>query len=165
MTKVFISHKQEDSEQAVIIANYLHRFGIDYYLDVLDNQLKLSGDQLTSHLRSKLSECSHLLAVLSDKTQLSWWVPFEIGLATEKDYPITSFVSFLIRRDIPEYLWKWPVLKSRADLDQYISLLLKNRSVLLDEQTFERGLFDRIAPKSYAEAFHRSLKEQLGQSN
>ncbi|WP_048035448.1 toll/interleukin-1 receptor domain-containing protein [Brevibacillus brevis] len=162
MLKIFISHKQEDCDTAIRIANYLLLHNIDYYLDVLDKQLSGSGDNLTNHLRNKLSECSHLIAVLSENTKLSWWVPFEIGLATEKEYPISSFVTFPKQDQIPEYLWKWPLLKSKNDLDQYISILIKDKRVIIREQTIERGLLGRITP-NYAEAFHRSLKTKLGQ--
>lgn len=90
MTKIFISHKKEDSDQANTIAFQLRRNGVDVYLDVLDPRLQDGGEELSNYLQDRLSQCTHLLAVLSYNTRLSWWVPFEIGIATEKQYPISK---------------------------------------------------------------------------
>jgi len=84
MTKEFISHKAEDAEKAQRISLYLQRQGIAFYLDLLDDGLFGGGEILTNHLRSKLNECTHLLAIITNNTKFSWWVPFEIGLATER---------------------------------------------------------------------------------
>jgi len=40
MTRIFISHKKEDSDQAESIALQLRRRGIEVYLDVLDPHLQ-----------------------------------------------------------------------------------------------------------------------------
>lgn len=159
MTKVFISHKREDSYQAEKIASILKQNNIDFYLDVLDTQLAASGEELTRHLRGKLNDCSHLIALLSYATRFSWWVPFEIGLATEKEYPISSYISSTVFSDIPDYLKKWPVLLNENDLKKYIDLLKRDRYSLLLESSMDT--FNK--PKNYAEAFHKRMKAQLNQ--
>lgn len=163
MTKIFISHKKEDSEQANIIANELRRFGIDFYLDVLDPRINDSGEELSNYLLDKLNQCSHLLAVLSYNTRLSWWVPFEIGIATEKLYPISTYMSFTSKSNIPEYLWKWPVLRTSEDLNQYIQLLNKTSQAFLNEEKKYWQYSSKGIPQNYADAFHRRLKLNLGQ--
>lgn len=155
MNRIFISHKQEDQQFASNISSHLNRNGIATYLDVLDVHLLGDGEELTEYLRSKLDQCTHLLAVLSEKTQLSWWVPFEIGLATEKDYPISSFTNL---SKIPDYLWKWPVLRHSRDLDVYIDNLNKGREIIITEAY---GQFSVKDNKTYAKAFHSRLKREL----
>ncbi|MEK8205318.1 toll/interleukin-1 receptor domain-containing protein [Paenibacillus sp. FSL L8-0696] len=159
MTRVFISHKKEDSYQATEIAHQLTRNNIESYLDVLDPHLTGTGDELTKHLRSKLDECTHLIALLSQVTQLSWWVPFEIGLATEKEYPISSYVTSTALRNIPDYLRKWPVLLDGLDLNKYIALLKQNKHIIINEATSMAS----FSKPSYAEAFHKRMKEELNQ--
>lgn len=163
MTKVFISHKKEDSEQANAIAYQLKRNGVGVYLDVLDPRLQDNGEELSNYLQEKLSQCSHLLAVLSYNTRLSWWVPFEIGIATEKQYPISSYLTVGSKNDIPEYLWKWPVLRTSDDLQKYIFLMNKPSSILLNEEMKHWQYSNKGTPKNYANAFHRRLKLNLGQ--
>lgn len=163
MTKIFISHKNEDSSIAHTIASQLRRNGIEVYLDVLDPQLQSNGEDLSNYLQDKLSQCTHLMAVLSYSTRLSWWVPFEIGIATEKQFPISSYITIGSRSDIPEYLWKWPLLRNPEDLQKYAMLLSKSSFTLLNEEKRYWEFSAKGTPKNYAEAFHRRLKLNLGQ--
>ena len=39
-----------------------------------------------------MEESSDLLAVVSDVTEKSWWVPFEIGMAAHVNLPMVSFL-------------------------------------------------------------------------
>ncbi|MGG1254337.1 toll/interleukin-1 receptor domain-containing protein [Brevibacillus agri] len=161
MTKVFISHKAEDADKAKRVALYLQRNGISFYLDLLDDELFGNGEILTNHLRGKLNECTHLLAVITNNTKFSWWVPFEIGLATEKEYPISSYVSYWDKKQIPDYLWKWPVLETDTDLNNYINLLKRDRTLFLSEE-INKSLYTN-RPKNYAEAFQKRMKTLTGQ--
>ncbi|MGY4350263.1 hypothetical protein ACVWXM_006756 [Bradyrhizobium sp. GM7.3] len=71
--KAFISHKKEDAEQAAFKGN-----GLFVYLDVIDIQLGKTGPDLADYIRGQLDQCTQLLAVISARTQASWWVPWEI---------------------------------------------------------------------------------------
>ena len=161
MTRVFISHKSEDAPKASLVAQQFERQGVSYYLDVLDDNLFGSGEILTNHLRNKLNECTHLLAIITNNTKISWWVPFEIGLATEREYPISSYVSYWDKQRLPDYLWKWPVLESDQDLNNYIMLLKRDRTTLLNEE-INKSLYT-AKPKNYAEAFQKRMKVLTGQ--
>src|SRR5258708_2308232 len=114
--KVFVSHKKEDSEQASAISTYLVSSGLQVYLDVIDAQLGKSGPDLADYIRAQLDQCTQLLAVISAQTKASWWVPWEIGVATAKERFLASFVSG--NATVPEYLMKWPYLRTRADLEK-----------------------------------------------
>ena len=69
---------------ALKVCNALKAAGVDAYLDVLDNSIEKDGERLTKHIREKLRECTEIIVVLSSRTKLSWWVPFEIGMAAER---------------------------------------------------------------------------------
>ena len=62
--------------------------GVNIYLDILDAPLQAAteteNDSLIVESIKKGLECStHLLCLISDKTRLSWWVPYEIGIADD----------------------------------------------------------------------------------
>lgn len=116
--RVFISHQRADSELAGLISGHLKlNHKIDCYLDLIDPNSSNAGDALGDYLRSQMGKCTQLMAVVSENTKASWWVPWEIGIATEKDYPIATFADDDTK--LPEYLKKWPYLRTQSDLDAY----------------------------------------------
>jgi hypothetical protein len=164
MIRVFISHKKEDSDVAAKLAGLIgeHK-DCRAYVDLLDAQLAMNGDDLGNYFRKMISDCTHLMAVVSGTTAASWWVPFEIGIATEKQYPLSTFTS--TRALLPEYLHKWPYLFSDADVRKYLqvavtvgsSVLRKN---ILTEDMKTASVSERA---SYTRLFHATLKRELGQ--
>lgn len=157
MNKIFISHKKEDSEKAESIRNSLNESGVNAYLDLLEGNILLEGEQLTNHIKRRLNDCTDLLVVMSDKTQESWWVPFEIGMASQKDFPIVSYLLNNVK--LPDYLNYWPTLENGADLLNY-SEAIKNRDVLINESTkgFNNGYFSKNAS---TKDFYKDLKNRL----
>jgi hypothetical protein len=156
--RVFISHKKEDEEQAGAIAKYFTANGLPFYLDVIDIQLGKSGPDLADYIRAQLDKCTQLLAVISAQTQASWWVPWEIGVATEKERFLASFVSD--SAPIPEFLQKWPYLRTRRDLDIYIKE--SRRAELLVEDRMQKGYRSTARAEGFR-SFHTLLKASLGQ--
>lgn len=157
--KVFISHKQEDAQLAAAVAGHLRTNGLPVYLDVIDAQLGKSGPDLADYIRAQLEQCTHLLAVISAKTGASWWVPWEIGVATEKERFLASYVAD--NQTVPEYLAKWPYLRSQSDLDIYIRE--SKHAELLVENRVQKGATTIIARAQGFRSFHTSLKASLGQ--
>ncbi|PTT60867.1 molecular chaperone Tir, partial [Pseudomonas sp. HMWF007] len=78
---VFISYRHTDRDQAIEINSRLKKANINTYLDVLDAESQ-STEDITAVITRNITQCTHLLAVVSERTALSWWVPFEIGEAT-----------------------------------------------------------------------------------
>lgn len=158
MAKVFISHKQEDAKIAGEIAAYVKIKGLDVYLDVIDTQLGRDGPDLADYIRKRLDECTQLLAVLSANTRVSWWVPWEIGVATEKERFLASYVAD--NATVPEFLQKWPYLRTRQDLDRYVEE--SKRAELLVESRIRSG-YSTTARATGFRSFHTSLKSALHQ--
>lgn len=156
--KVFISHKLEDAQQAKAIADRLRNVHqIDSYLDVLDPVIGKTGEELARYVRDKLATCTQLLAVVTAATKESWWVPWEIGVASEKDYPLATYGGTTA---LPDFLKKWPVLKSEQHLDAYARVSQQaHRERLLLERTATAS----TARKSATQEFYRSLRSQIGQ--
>lgn len=157
--KVFISHQKADSDLATQIAEYLKKnHQMDFYLDTVDPNASTTGDQLGEYLRHQMGTCTQLMAVVSENTKASWWVPWEIGVATEKDHPIATFAGGSI--ELPIYLKKWPYLKNSPDLDHYAraSKLAENRFIAEG-----RNFSAAIARHSSTQEFYRSLRTSLNQ--
>lgn len=157
---VFVSHKQEDARLALGIGERLKVNGLGYYLDVVDQQLTKDGPDLGDYLRRKLGECDQLLAVVSGATKFSWWVPWEIGVATEKNYRIATFLKEDI--DTPGYLQKWPYLRNAQHIDEYARLSKVVQAEVLAKAQIPGRILESERSAG-ARDFHRLLKRSLGQ--
>lgn len=158
--KIFISHKQEDGAIAVHVQQTLKSAGADAYLDVLDNIIAENGEMLTKHIREKLHECTDVIVILSSNTKASWWVPFEIGMATEKDMPIANYL--MSYEKLPEYLEYWPRLKNQQDVKKYVEVRNKVAEQVVLEKSFGHGQAHRVdGGLSETQIFYSELKKSL----
>lgn len=157
---VFISYRHMDRAHAMQINSRLMQANIKTNLDVLDPESQTTDD-ITEVITRNISECTHLLAVVSERTALSWWVPFEIGEATISNRRICSFRTG--PTELPLYLDKWPKLSSAKDLDFFIEAykteVTLKRSASLEWITGSAST--RSANKSNAERFHTDLKNRI----
>lgn len=152
--KVFISHKQEDEIPAKHICKELSNLNVEAYLDLLEGDLLLDGEGLTNHIKNRLNSCTDILVVMSKKTKESWWVPFEIGMASQKDFPIVSYLIDNVK--LPDYLEYWPMLRKTNDLSKYIQA---KEIVLNESYTGNKELFN--ADYSETKEFYKKLKDIL----
>ena len=155
---VFISYTRADEAVARQIHTILTAKQVTAYLDLLDPQI--APDRVTQAICNGLNRCTHLLAVVSRETRGSWWVPFEIGVATQGDRRITTFVRDLKRVDLPHYLQIWPILIADAQLDTFARLYLQDRMVLENKGLVTAA---RSADIQNASQFHARLRGAIGQ--
>ncbi|MCC8362838.1 toll/interleukin-1 receptor domain-containing protein [Lysobacter sp. A6] len=157
--KVFISHKQEDAAAAQRVAHRLKaQHSIECYLDVIDPYVGGSVERLADHIRAEMGKCTQLLAVVSTNTAYSQWVPWEIGVATEKDFPLATYAADGAMT--PEFLRKWPYLKNEQDLDAYARVSKQASAVFAGH----RRVLNESLARSYAtKDFYRDLRRALGQ--
>lgn len=162
--KVFISHKREDANRASDIANRLKQVHhIDSYLDVIDPLIGVhDGPALAEHVQKQMDTCDSLLAVVSTATANSQWVPWEIGIATEKGFPLATYADTFM--PLPEFLQKWPYLKSNSDLDKYaaaVNLMRgRSRTTVLAKNYGLESINESL--RSTNSDFYRNLKASLG---
>ena len=127
-TCVFISHKKEDEAAALAIGNYIKNYAdVDIYLDLYDLELveavSTENDRkIVASIKRGLRTSTHLLCLISDKTRLSWWVPYEIGVASELKKDITSLKLKNIS-DMPSFLKTEKVLMNASDFEGYVNSL------------------------------------------
>ena len=160
---VFISHRTQDDERARKIYLYLrYDQGIECYIDDFDEVAGIAQktNRITDRILERLEYCTHLLALVAENTEGSWWVPFEIGVARRAPRVISTFTN-LYGSDLPEYLREWPILRSDNALDEYAKIYhtYKTQTNQLFQESFQlpnqRDLTDRV---------HRRLKIRLNQS-
>lgn len=156
---MFLSHQSADSFTAAHIAQRLrNHHGIDSYLDVIDPFMARHGEDLAAHIQTEMSKCTQLLAVVSEATKNSQWVPWEIGVATEKSYPLATY--FADYAAAPEFLRKWPYLRSDFDIDRYAQASKAAQNVYLRKRA---TLNESAARAQAAPDFFRTLRNSLGQ--
>jgi hypothetical protein len=162
--KVFISHQRRDAAVARRVSDRLliaHQ--IPSYLDVVDSRLGMKGEDLADQIRDELSKCTQLLAVVTVNTQVSSWVPWEIGVAAEKEYPLATYSD---GTKPYEFLASWPYLSNDADLDKYANeskTADRRRRQLIAEA---RGTLDSVGvdtQRAVTREFYKALRRSLNQ--
>lgn len=118
--RVFISHRQgRDAVTARSIARHANHAGFAFWLDVLDPNLAWLAAQgfdersdpyrtlVASIIEVALLNCTHVVAVLSDQTRGSLWLPYEYGRVKERTVHSRRAAMWLDRTvpasDVPEY--------------------------------------------------------------
>ena len=160
---VFISHRTADDSIAQQVASRLkYHHGITVYIDDIDQQVSRARGTpaITGLLVRRVNECTNLLAIITQNTQGSWWVPFEIGIARQAPRVITSFTN-QADASMPEYLLEWPRLRGSTAVDTF-ARLYKQQQKVLTEQVLEKRA-SASTQVSYVDQFHTALKAALGQ--
>lgn len=158
--KIFLSHQRADGAMAAAVAARLkYPHGIESYLDLIDPYLGRPGEDLAKHIRDEMGKCTQLIAVVSLATRESQWVPWEIGVATEKDFPLATFANYT--GAVPEFLRSWPYLRTLADVDKYAEASKRGQNVYVTKRA--TTLNEGLARKSGSQTFFSDLRSRLGQ--
>lgn len=157
---VFISHRKDDSLIALSINKFLEKEGVRSYVDELDETLQ-TATNITQVIMERIQECSHMIAVVSLNTQGSWWVPFEIGVASRAERRISSYKINIVV--LPEFLKIWPIMTNADHLKQFVYLYKNDKVVLSESYDYYERLKASSAYIQTAEDFHKKLKASTGQ--
>jgi hypothetical protein len=168
---IFISHTTRDDELAKKVFWRLNRIhDITCYIDDMDRELgnNRGKSSLTPLLVDRLRKCDTLLAVVTENTKGSWWVPFEIGTAREMPRVISSFTTLPDRsayrwqETLPEYLLEWPRLRADSDIEVF-AREYKRQSLLLEKSIGLENFSQRSASVNNARSFESTVMKSLGQ--
>ena len=163
MLRVFISYKTDDLEVAARVRQAIDRhYGFTAYLDRIDDALLQDGPDLADRLLQRIDQCDQLLAVVGPRTKESWWVPWEIGVGSEKHYFLATYSEGYIQ--LPSYLMKWPALHSMSDVDRYCEMSQREHGRLRVAKANAVYLSEQEASRKSAADFHRELRRALGQA-
>lgn len=158
--KVFISHKNSDAALAGKVALRVRKNGFETYLDTVDDALAKDGPELANLLLDRMAECQQLIAVVSSQTKDSWWVPWEIGVGSEKGFRMASYSESNV--SLPSYLEKWPALHTDGHIDLFCDYS-KRKDEEISRRTLAAATEDHRLQvrKSAALNFHKQLKAAI----
>jgi TIR domain len=160
---VFISHRTADDVIARSVRDRLTNVhGITCYLDDLDKEAGPANQnhRVTALIVNRLNACTNLLALVTQNTRGSWWVPFEVGVARQAPRIITSYTN-LAQAELPQFLTEWPVLRGDTAIDTFASYYKQQAGIVKRTLVEKSGQpSDGIAGVN---AFHKQLKAALGQ--
>ncbi len=95
------------------------------------------------------------MALVTNATVGSWWVPFEIGVARQGDRRITSYDASTV--ELPEFLTEWPVMTSEMHLDLFAEAYHRDKTA--------KPMIEKYASYSRsintADDFHARLKNAV----
>ena len=157
---VFISHRTQDDERARKIYLYLrYDQDIECYIDDFDEVAGIAQktNRITDRILERLEYCTHLLALVTENTEGSWWVPFEIGVARRAPRVISTFTN-LYGSDLPEYLREWPILRRDDELAAYAILYRRYKTHTNQLLQEDIRLPDR---RAFADQAHSRLQTRL----
>ena len=120
---VFVSYQHNDQATALTLAKELSDQNWDVFIDVHDDTLFPGDNNVDEPLLEAIANAATMLIVVSDDTQGSWWVPWEIGVSTPSGKPRALYRP-TTRRPLPDYLEKLERLQSSLAA---IFWLIKNR--------------------------------------
>lgn len=152
---VFISHRTADDAKAQALAFRLYTYhNIKCYLDDFDPEARTTHE-ITNLILGRINMCTHLMALVTNATVGSWWVPFEIGVARQGDRRITTFDASSVT--LPEFLSEWPVMTTEAHLDLFAEAYHRDRSAKPIMEKYARD----SRPIGTADDFHNLLKNAV----
>ena len=119
---VFVSYQHNDQATALTLAKELSE-GWDVYIDVLDDTLLPGDSSVDEALVEAIGNVATMLIVVSDATQQSWWVLWEIGVSTPSGKPRALYKP-TAKQQLPDYLKNLERLQSSLSVFIW---LIKNR--------------------------------------
>ncbi len=148
---VFISYSNVDENAANELAGLFDQIGLQYFLDRKDIEW---GSHITREIRKGLSECSHVVVVISPASLKSQWVPFEIGHAMGTGKRILPFLTHP-SLDLPSYLHDFHHESCLENVERYFRGLLQPADKATEEEGALIDLLKNGFPQQRVEAAHR----------
>ncbi len=88
---VFVSHRSGDDDVAEEVARCVRSYGLTAWVDSDHLHASDDGPQMASKIKRVIERSYCLMAVVTQATESSWWVPFEIGIASDMDRFLSSY--------------------------------------------------------------------------
>ena len=118
-SEVFLSYRYLDQDLALQLAAELDRMGRHVFIDLHDNTLQPGDINLDKSLITAINNADTMVIVVSDDTQGSWWVPWEIGVSTPYQKPRAMF-KLPTSRQLPAYLARLPRFSNSSSVNRWV---------------------------------------------
>ena len=123
---VFVSHTTKDDDLAEKVAECIRSFGLTAWVDSDFLDAKHDGPGMASKIQRVISRSYCLLAVVTNETSSSWWVPFEIGIAWNSNKYLSTYG--IPRVTLPTFLKVWPRVKDRQELRSWCEEMKRKKA-------------------------------------
>ena len=117
---MFVSYQHSDQHTALELARDLDRRGRRVFIDVHDDTLLPGQKGLDDALVTAIRKSDTMIIVVSDETQKSWWVPWEIGVSTPFRRPKALYKPQAYRA-LPAYLERLRRLQDSSEADSWVA--------------------------------------------
>ena len=117
---MFVSYRHTDKATAWKLAYDLDRRGRRVFMDVHDNTLVPGQEDLDNALVTAIDNARTMIIIISDETQGSWWVPWEIGVSTPSGKPRTMYKP-QTHGPLPTYLEKLKRLQNSTEANSWVT--------------------------------------------
>jgi hypothetical protein len=132
--RLFVSHRRDDKDYALRIAELAARNGFAYWVDVLDPDLKsLANSRVPERLfplvtaciiEMALINCTHVIACLTPNSRGTLWIPYEYGRITELPGLSINACAWLdpnlLSVDFPEYMLLGEITKNENEIETWL---------------------------------------------
>ena len=109
-----MSHTTKDDDLAEEVAKCIRSFKLTAWVDSDHLERKHDGPGMASKIQGVIRRSYCLLAVVTSATSESWWVPFEIGVASDRDRYLSTYGD--PRVALPSFLAAWPRVRDHDEL-------------------------------------------------
>lgn len=137
--RLFISHRRNDKDYALRIAQLASQNGFAYWVDVLDPDLQALANStfpgrlfplvIACIIEMALINCTHVIACLTPNSRGTLWMPYEYGRITELPGLNTNTCAWLdpnlLSVDFPEYMLLGEVSKNEMEIENWLKTELK----------------------------------------
>lgn len=117
LMRVYTTHTEDSVWE---LAHDLDRQGRRVFIDVHDDTLAPGQGDLDNALMAAIENARTMIIVVSDETQGSWWVPWEIGVSTPSGKPRAMY-KLPTTRPLPDYLEKLQRLRNLSEANSWVT--------------------------------------------
>ncbi len=142
---IFLSHISIDKTAVKEIAEYImEKADIDVYLDIHDDELQQAvnrGDsfEITKLIERGITNSSHAMCLISEKTISSWWVPYELGFAKKSGKKISS-LKLKGSVELPDFLKIGELIYGTMSLNEYLEKVINDYKLSKPYSTINESL-------------------------
>ena len=133
---VFVSHRSGDDGVAEEVAQCVRTYGLTAWVDSDYLDASDDGPEMATKIKRVIERSYCLMAVVSRATKTSWWVPFEIGIASDMDRFLSSYGDPVV--ELPSFLAGWPRVKNHTELHEWCGEIKRQKGVY--EPTVDEGI-------------------------
>ena len=111
---VFVSHTSKDDDLAEGVAECIRSYGLTAWVDSDHLAPDDDGPRMANKIKRVIRRSYCLMAVVTRATNESWWVPFEIGVASDRSRFLSTYGAPIVA--LPSFLADWPRVKDHDEL-------------------------------------------------